>query len=1118
MNADPNNSPRPIATVRANGNWHENPPQELRENAHALSNFVRHAPVALAMFDRQMRYVAVSRSWRETFGTGDREQVGSSHYDIFPELPDRCRKAHQQALQGAHLSAPEEPWFHADGTIAWHHWEASPWRNEQGEIGGLILFVENVSTPKAIDAVLRLISVESAGLDFAAIARKATHRLAEVLGVEMVQLSIPCADAPGWAETIAVFADGEVAPNYRYALAGTPCEIAAKRRFCLFSEAVTEDFPDDVDLKARGAEAYAGSAMLNAAGELLGVLTVISRAPFRHPEMVRAVTSLAGIGIGGHLESHRARLAVEAGARFNQDLLNTLNSHIAVLDADGKIIFANEAWCAFGRANGVSDKANGVGTNYLEVCDAAIWDAPEAVEAAQLLRDILSGEKHESSFEYPCATAEGTGWYKCTMKRFTDPEQMLVLVAHEEISDIKLARRRSEQMENKFRRMFDNAPDASLIVNDDSIIMLANRQAEQIFGYAPGTLAGLPLQALIQRDSESDPEAIIAGFATQLASSDDGTIWGTVRALRRDGTSFPVEASSSRFFEDDDKNFIISARDVSERIAAEADRMARQLAEQANQAKSIFLATMSHEIRTPLNAVLGFAEVLSHSALDSDQAGLLQHMRASAQHLLGLIDNVLDLSKIEAGEMGLEQEVFDLPALILENTRALSGYAFQRNVRISLFIDPAAPVHVRSDPARLRQVVYNLLGNAIKFSGGRKGAGHVFLRAEMSEGPEPGLRLTVRDDGIGMTDAVRARVFQPFVQGESAITRRFGGTGLGLAITKGIVERLGGHITVDSTPGAGSTFCVTIPLEPLPATGTPVWPRLKGVHCLLAESEAYLPGDLARYLDHEGARVSRIALPGAEGMPASAGEGVDVLVLGPDFPADKALPLSLPRVLLCDRSDPGADSGSDREGEVSEVHPTTGRICLRTELLTCGALAKAVQRAAGISSRRATDPTGTGSASGEARLNTGAGTGTGKTPVFDASRYRPILVVEDDPMNQKVILRQLALLGLKPDLAENGALALEMLPKRPYGLILADLHMPVMDGYAMTTEIRAREARAGIDISRSVSVVALTANALRDEIGRTRKAGFDGFLTKPMTLAQLADTLGAFLTPIDGRH
>ncbi len=196
------------------------------------------------------------------------------------------------------------------------------------------------------------------------------------------------------------------------------------------------------------------------------------------------------------------------------------------------------------------------------------------------------------------------------------------------------------------------------------------------------------------------------------------------------------------------------------------------------------------------------------------------------------------------------------------------------------------------------------------------------------------------------------------------------------------------------------------------------------------------------------------------------------------------------------------------------MHPTTGRICLRTELLTCGALAKAVQRAAGISSRRATDPTGTGSASAEARLNTGAG----KTPVFDASRYRPILVVEDDPMNQKVILRQLALLGLKPDLAENGALALEMLPKRPYGLILADLHMPVMDGYAMTTEIRAREARAGIDISRSVSVVALTANALRDEIGRTRKAGFDGFLTKPMTLAQLADTLGAFLTPIDGRH
>jgi len=1082
--------------------------ENLREGEHTLADFVRGAPMALAMFDRDMCYVAVSRPWTQVFATGESERVGRSHYDVFPELPERWHEAHRQAQQGERLSVAAAPWYRPDGTISWHRFELSPWRDASGEIGGVVLFIENVTTPKAIDEVLRLLSVDAPGEEFNTFATIATRRLAQILGVDMVQLAVPCADDPASAEAVAVFADGEAAPSYRYTLKGTPCDTAIQRRVCLYPQGVSPLFPEDTTLAERGIESYAGSVLPDSRGRMLGVLSVMSRTPFPDAELVRAVVSLAGVGIGGRLQSHHARMALEASERFSRVLLDTVNSHIAVLDGAGVIIFANEAWFDFVRNRGDSAGAMGIGANYLQACEASADADPEAAEALRLLRGVLSGQCDEGVFEYTCPTPEGTRWYRCTFKRFVDQDQTMVLVASENVSDIKQATRRSQEVETKFRQLFESAPDASLIIGSDGIIRMANRQAELLYKYPYGTLTGQPMQALIRKDDQTDPTEVMGDFVSRLWSAPKGTVWGTVQGTRRDGTDFPADVSVSRFVEEDETSYIVAVRDASQRAEAEADRLARRTAEQANQAKSLFLATMSHEIRTPLNAVLGFAEVLSHSSLDDDQNALLQHMRGSAQHLLGLIDNVLDLSKIEAGEMALDPEAFDLPAMILETARALSGYALQRDVRISLFIDPAVPVRVVSDPSRLRQVVYNLLGNAIKFSGG-SGPARVHLRAEMAGGDTPALQLTVRDTGIGMNEAVRARLFQPFMQGESAITRRYGGTGLGLAITKRIVERLGGEIMVESVPGKGSTFRVILRLEAEQEQPAPTPPRLKGLHCLLAASETYRTGDLQRYLEHEKARVSRVDgdVPLSDLLAGRAAVVISGPDFGPDFAPDAAALHGTPRVVLCDAAAAGA--GPSGIGTI-EGGPLAGATCLRTELLTADALAVAVQRAFNlhVAPEPAPDRAG-GPAGGVTR--------------FHADRFRPILVVEDDPMNQKVILRQLAMLGLEPDLAGNGAEALEMWPAKPYGLILADLHMPVMDGYAMTAAIRAREAAAqgspgAVDAPGDpVSIVALTANVLRDEIGRTRDAGFDGFLTKPMTLMQLAETLTSYLKPLDGR-
>lgn len=504
MNTFPADEPHVFVSIHPDQDRQGVVPSDLRENPQALANFIRRAPVPLAMFDLKMCYVAVSRPWAILFETGDTELVGKSHYEVFPNIPQRFREAHQQALQGAHLGVAETPWHRADGTISWHRWDLTPWHDESGAIGGVVLFNENVSTPKAIDEVLRLLSVEAAGRDFTAFARHATQRIGQILEMDMVQLSVPCTDAPGWLETVAVFADGEPAPNYRYPLAGTPCDIAVQKRVCIYPEAVCDRFPDDADLVACNIDAYGGSALSDSHGEMLGILSVMSRAPFRNPEMVRAVISLAGVGIGGLLQTHRAKAAVEASERFSRVLLDTVNSHIAVLNSRGKIIFANEAWSAYARDNDADPRATGIGASYLEACEKAVTAGagPEAVEATRLLREVLAGQTEQGSFEYPCETPAGMTWYRCTIKRFSDMERAMVMVTHENVSSIKLAHRRSQQVETKFRHMFDNAPDAALIVDDDGVIQMANRQAELLYQFAPGTMAGRPVATLISKDNQ----------------------------------------------------------------------------------------------------------------------------------------------------------------------------------------------------------------------------------------------------------------------------------------------------------------------------------------------------------------------------------------------------------------------------------------------------------------------------------------------------------------------------------------------------------------------------------------------------------------------------------------
>jgi PAS domain S-box-containing protein len=808
-------------------------------------------------------------------------------------------------------------------------------------------------------------------------------------------------------------------------------------------------------------------------------------------EMLELIEAI-GAELSRVAERHRAETDLRAREVELQRMAlvaSNTASLVTVCDARGRIEWVNDS---FVRVTGYA-REEAVGRHAVELMRGPGTDGETAARIDACLR---AGEGIKNIEILNFAKGGRPYWVEVEIQPVFDRDGVLTnfVAVENDITQRKADRQLLEESSARFKALFEDSPVPALIKGADNRMIQVNRALAQMLGASIEDLIGREPLDFIHPDEVDDVRRLRAEF--------DGRIGEPIEFERRylcaDGSVVWTRTHAVRLAPPGVEPYVVAVlENVTDNKATEqALREAKEAAEAASRAKSQFLANMSHEIRTPMNGVLGMTELLLGTPLTERQKRFAEAVYRSGESLLEIINDILDLSKIEAGRLELDSADFSMRALVEDVFELLAPRAHAKRIELAYRIAPDVPNALRGDPLRLRQVLTNLVGNAIKFTE----RGEVVLDVTLAavEGARVRTRFAVRDTGIGMKPEAVARLFGVFMQADQSMSRRYGGTGLGLAISKHLVELMGGTITAESRVGEGSVFCFEVDLPPGDAAALPAPPidfsALAGRRVLVVDDNPTNRSITEAHLHTAGIESASAenGLQALDMLHAAAGVGVpfdaavvdmkmplmDGITLAHRIRADETL-AAIKMVMLTSLASGDETQHAQQAGiEICLVKPVR-----QSHLL------QAI--AASLTPGPAAEPDNAALREATIRL---AGT--------------RVLLVEDNVVNQELARAMLNEFGCAVRLAGNGREALDALARESFDVVLMDCQMPEMDGFEAVRLFRAGgTGRQHLATSTEVAVIALTANVLPGDAERCRAAGFTDYLAKPFRQTQLAAAL-----------
>jgi PAS domain S-box-containing protein len=813
-----------------------------------------------------------------------------------------------------------------------------------------------------------------------------------------------------------------------------------------------------------GAGAFAVLAGLAGTGASLGArLDRFEQMTIESQQFIARSASRERKLLQENAQRHSLEKILERGKREWESVFDAVQDAILVSDSHGRIIRCNRSATLW------------LNTTFEELVNKPIDQVVLGMPHDTAVRlATLSGELHVPSLG---------GWYDFTRYPFDiDEEHRGMIYVVRDITERKRDESIIRQQKEHLQALIHNSPVAIVTLDVEKNVLACNPAFENLFGYTPGEVIGRNLDALLNGD-ESALETL--SFSERILAGE--TIKSSLLRRRKDGTPIDVEAAGVPLvIEGRPSGVLWMFHDISDVMQA------RRAAEQADRAKSEFLANMSHEIRTPMNGIIGMIELTLGTDLTDEQYDFLTGARESADALLNVLNDVLDFSKIEAGQLQLECIDFDLPGLVEGVAQNSANRAETKGLEMVSYVDQAVPAFVKGDSGRLRQILVNLVENAIKFTK----QGEVLIRTDLIEelDRQVTVRFAVSDTGIGIPKDRQQAIFERFIQADGSTTRRFGGTGLGLTISKQLAEMMGGEIGVDSEPGEGSTFWFNVTFERVSQQENgdqQTWADLRGVRVLVVDDNATNRRVFARMLESFGCQVTAVA-SGLEVMPALF----------------RGLLTNAPyRLVLVDMQMPVMDGEETlrairREPLTQDIKvivlTSMGRrneLSRVNEMGCSGYLLKPIKQ----SQLRETLELALGSKRGDLQRVNGRRRSRITGPFMKSltARGLRILLAEDNEINQKMTRALLTRYGHTVDVCSNGIEAVEAAQQATYDIILMDVQMPDMDGFTASRTIRQME-EAGELSTEHVPIIAMTAHALHGDRQRCIDAGMDDYVSKPL--------------------